>query len=171
MPVWRERWRILLWPYLWYTGFGLLVTAAVLLTNLALVIQAVLGGLRLGEFYPEADVQTQFGMNAYQAVRAVERAVDAHLEREVPEREVPAGVVPERAGRVAAPVPRDQIRFDRVTFNYPAAIWSPSATVRSGQISGWRSSGRRSAPPAARCRRPRPRPRFPGSSRPARLRC
>lgn len=122
-PVWRERRRIYLWPYFWYTGFGLLITAAVLaavgaagagavsLTNLALVIQAVLGGLRLGEFYPEADVQTQFGMNAYQAVRAFERGVESHL----------AGAATP-AGRSSAPVPREAISFNQVRFAYPGQV-------------------------------------------------
>lgn len=123
-PVWRERRRIYLWPYFWYTGFGLLVTAMVLagvagagaaaLTNLALVVQAVMGGLRLGDFYPEADVQTQFGMNAYQAVRTFERGVESHLAGAT----TPGGATTP-AGRTPAPVPREAIVFDRVRFQYP----------------------------------------------------
>jgi ATP-binding cassette subfamily B protein len=119
-PVWRHRRRVMLWPYFWYTGFGLLVTAAVLaavgtggaagadlaLTDLALVIQAVLGGLRLGDFYPEADVQTQFGMNAYEATRRFEQGVASHVAG-------PDGRDPD------PPVPRQEIRFDGVGFGYP----------------------------------------------------
>jgi ATP-binding cassette subfamily B protein len=119
-PVWRHRRRVMLWPYFWYTGFGLLVTAAVLaavgtagtagadlaLTDLALVIQAVLGGLRLGDFYPEADVQTQFGMNAYEATRRFERGVASQVS-------VPDGRDPD------PPVPREEIRCDGVGFGYP----------------------------------------------------
>lgn len=121
-PVWQERRRIYLWPYFWYTGFGLLVTAAVLaavgwagaggaaadVTSLALVIQAVLGALRLGDFYPEADVQTQFGMNAYRAVHSFERGVDSHV----------AGAVV-AGGSASAPVPRHAITFDQIRFRYP----------------------------------------------------
>jgi ATP-binding cassette subfamily B protein len=117
-PVWRRRRQVMLWPYFWYTGFGLLVTAAVLaavgatgadavqLTDLALVIQAVLGGLRLGEFYPESDVQTQFGMNAYEAVRRFEAGIESHVAGQRPARSDP-------------PVPRQEIRFDGVRFAYP----------------------------------------------------
>lgn len=153
MPVWRERRRILLWPYFWYTAFGLVVTAAVLaalalagadrvaLTGMALVVQAVLGALRLGEFYPEADVQTQFGMNAYEALRRFERGIETYPgetaragdtpdSRDGPEgRETPestasrepsardtatGGVVPHKA-----PVPRRELRFEGVAFRYP----------------------------------------------------
>jgi ATP-binding cassette, subfamily B, bacterial len=118
--VWRRRRAVLLWPYLWYTAFGLAVTALILatvgraggvgtlaLTELALVVQAVLGALRLGEFYPEADVQTQFGMNAYEAVRTFERGVDDHAELEPP------------AGAARPSAPATAIRFDGVTFAYP----------------------------------------------------
>jgi ATP-binding cassette subfamily B protein len=120
-PVWRHRRRIMLWPYFWYTGFGLLVTAvvlaavgaagggAVLLTDLALVIQAVLGGLRLGDFYPEADVQTQYGMNAYEAVRRFERGLQSHG----------AGREPDQPPAGDPPAPRQEIRFDGVSFGYP----------------------------------------------------
>ncbi|MFV2012570.1 MULTISPECIES: ABC transporter ATP-binding protein [unclassified Micromonospora] len=119
-PVWRERRRIYLWPYFWYTAFGLVITAAVFatvgaagagsaaLTNLALVVQAVLGALRLGDFYPEADVQTQFGMNAYEAVRTFERGMNTTAPHPGP-----------RAAATAAPVPRDAICFDTVRFRYP----------------------------------------------------
>ncbi|MCG5211969.1 ABC transporter ATP-binding protein [Streptosporangium sp. KLBMP 9127] len=122
MPVWRERRRLLLWPYLRYTVFGLLVTMAVLasvaaagargatLTSLALVCQAVLNGLRLGEFYPEADMQTLLGMNAFRAARDFEQGVAEHLAAEPA---APRGQLAE------APVPRGEIRFDGVSFRYP----------------------------------------------------
>lgn len=70
-PVWAERRRVYLRPYFGYTALGLVVLVAVLaalgvaggqrevdLTRLALVIQAILAAIQLGEFYPEADVQT-----------------------------------------------------------------------------------------------------------------
>lgn len=149
MPAWRERRRILLWPYFGYTAFGLVVTAAVLvalaragadqvaLTGMALVVQAVLGALRLGEFYPEADVQTQFGMNAYEALRRFERGVEPYLEdeeraRDSPER-TPARALEGTATRDApavrdasravtprtAAAPRRELRFEGVAFGYP----------------------------------------------------
>ncbi|SCG77012.1 ABC transporter ATP-binding protein [Micromonospora coxensis] len=124
-PVWAARRRILLRPYGWYTVLGLATTSAVLVataraglagmdvTSLVLVLQAVLGAMRLGEFYPEADVQTQFGMNAFRAVRAFERAVDEYpAAAALPS--VPAG---ERLPTV--PAPRREIRFSDLTFRYP----------------------------------------------------
>ncbi|BCJ75924.1 multidrug ABC transporter permease [Catellatospora sp. IY07-71] len=123
-PVWAARRRILLRPYGWYTVFGLAAASAVTvaaaraglagmdITSLVLVLQAVLGALRLGEFYPEADVQTQFGMNAFRAVRAFEQAVDEYPAAS------PPGVPPgERLP--AASAPRGEIRFSDVTFRYP----------------------------------------------------
>jgi ATP-binding cassette subfamily B protein len=123
--VWAERRRIYLKPYLWLTAAGLTLTAAVLagvgasassgldLTHFALVAQAVLGALRLGDHYPEADVQTQFGMIAFNAVRAFEGkmaelgAVPAHPE---PRASVTSQPVGGTAGTVT---------FDDVSFSYP----------------------------------------------------
>lgn len=124
MPVWQARRRVLLLPYFWYTGFGLVATAvvlaaigaagadAVLLTNLALVTQAVLGGLRLGEFYPESDVQTQYGMNAFEAVRRFEHGVEQALVADQSARPSPGS---------PAPAPRREIAFEGVRFGYPGA--------------------------------------------------
>jgi ATP-binding cassette subfamily B protein len=130
-PMWRERRRLMLWPHVRCTIFALLVTTAVLaavsargategadgaaatLTSLALVCQAVVNGLRLGEFYPEADMQTLLGMGAYRAIRAFEDGVGEHQAAHVPEPGVPGAPVAE------APVPRREIRFDRVSFRYP----------------------------------------------------
>jgi ATP-binding cassette subfamily B protein len=120
--VWQRRRRVLLWPYLWYTAVGFLMTALVLaamgadatlaLTDLALVVQAALGALRLGEFYPESDVQTQFGMNAYEAVRTFERGVEAYAEPGPP-----AGAASLAGAAPAAPA--TAIRFEGVRFGYP----------------------------------------------------
>ncbi|WP_434740507.1 ABC transporter ATP-binding protein [Micromonospora sp. SH-82] len=121
-PVWAERRRIYLRPYLVYTTVGLVGVAAVLalsgvraaddvldLAALALVLQAVTALIRLGEFYPDSDTQTQYGMNAETAVTAFERAMAGHPE--------PADTG--RAGPAATTAPA--IDVTGVRFGYPGA--------------------------------------------------
>ncbi len=126
-PVWSERRRIYLKPYLAYTGFGLLVLAVLFaatgraaargeisLTELAIAFQAVLAAVRLGEYYPEADTQTQFGMNSYDAVRRFEDKIAS----------VPAALPEQRAQSERADargLPRHSLHFDGVTFCYPGS--------------------------------------------------
>ncbi|MFE1251642.1 ABC transporter ATP-binding protein [Streptomyces sp. NPDC058741] len=120
-PAWAERRRLLLWPHLRYTAFGLVVTATVLaavaaagaggatLTGLALATQAVLIGVRLGEFYPESDMQTILGTNAHDALTAFEEGVASHPAR------------PDNPETPQAP-PLDlrrEIAFSGVSFGYP----------------------------------------------------
>lgn len=125
-PTWAERRRLLLWPYLRYTALGLGITMGVLvavasagaggasLTSLALVTQAVLNCLRLGEFYPESDMQTLHGMRAYRALTEFEQGAEALRRAREP---VAAGGT---AGSGAAdPTPRQEIRFSHVSFRYP----------------------------------------------------
>lgn len=122
--IWAERRRIYFVPYLWYTALGLVVTGSVLaalgqagasgaltLTQLALALQAVLAAVRLGESYPEADTQTQFGMFSYDGVQDFERGVAAFDDRAVliEPRQDPAGL------------PRREIRFEDVHFHYPGS--------------------------------------------------
>ncbi|MEV0455771.1 ABC transporter ATP-binding protein [Catellatospora methionotrophica] len=121
-PVWAERRRIYLRPYLAYTAAGLLGVAAVLalagiraadgaygLAGLALVLQAVMALIRLGEFYPDSDTQTQYGMNAETAITAFETAMARHPE-------------PADTGRSTAPAgTAPAIDFTGVRFGYPGA--------------------------------------------------
>ncbi|MEU8050121.1 ABC transporter ATP-binding protein [Micromonospora haikouensis] len=144
-PVWAERRRVYLRPYFGYTALGLVVLVAVLaalglaggqrevdLTRLALVIQAVLAAIQLGEFYPEADVQTQFGMNAYRAVdefRAGMRARSAPAQAPAPVQAPvlapglasapPPVPAPRPAGEPGAPPAAVPIRFEAVCYRYP----------------------------------------------------
>ncbi len=126
-PVWSERRRIYLKPYLGYTAFGLLVLAALLaatgraaargeisLTELAIAFQATLTAVRLGEYYPEADTQTQFGMNSYDAVRRFEDKVGAATAT-LPEQRA-QGERPQARG-----LPQHSLHFDDVTFCYPGS--------------------------------------------------
>jgi ATP-binding cassette subfamily B protein len=123
-PIWSERRRILLRPYFFYTAFGLAVSGialaalgraaaagAISLTQLTLALQASLAALRLGEFYPEADTQTQYGMIALDGVKGFERGVAAFDERAIT-------LEPRRdpKGR-----PHEAIRFEGVDFSYPGS--------------------------------------------------
>ncbi|WP_194823226.1 ABC transporter ATP-binding protein [Micromonospora sp. S-DT3-3-22] len=128
-PVWAQRRRVYLRPYFLYTAVGLTVLVAVLaalglaggqgqvgLTRLALVIQAVLAAVQLGEFYPEADVQTQFGMNAYRAVGEFRAGMrDRTSTDDAPADDAPAPT----AAAQPAPAPAADIRFEAVSFRYP----------------------------------------------------
>jgi ATP-binding cassette subfamily B protein len=122
--VWAERRRIYFRPYLRYTVFGFAVAAASLalmgqaaavgaitLTQLTLGLQAALAALRLGEHFPEADTQTQFGMIAYDGVQGFERGVAAFDEQ----------VVQLEPRRDPAGLPAREIRFEKVSFHYPGS--------------------------------------------------
>ncbi|MCW2933717.1 MAG: multidrug transporter ATPase/permease [Actinomycetia bacterium] len=129
-PVWAERRRIYLWPFIWFGLWGLAAAAVTFgvigasaahglaLTRFMLVMQAGLGALRLGDYYPEADLVTAVGMTAKKAVDRFAARVDALVER---------AAEPLRSARLAAgnaalasvPDPVSEIRFDQVTFRYP----------------------------------------------------
>ncbi|WP_431912313.1 ATP-binding cassette domain-containing protein [Micromonospora carbonacea] len=146
-PVWAERRRVYLRPYFGYTALGLVVLVAVLaalgvaggqrdvdLTRLALVIQAVLAAIQLGEFYPEADVQTQFGMNAYRAVDEFRAGMRARSAPAPAPASTPAPALvpapapasapafppaPRTGGGPGAPPAAGPIRFEAVSYRYP----------------------------------------------------
>jgi ATP-binding cassette subfamily B protein len=122
--IWAERRRIYLRPYLLYTAFGLAVSGVTLaalgraaaagtitLTQLTLGLQASMAALRLGEFYPESDTQTQYGMAAEEGASNFERGVAAFHEQTVQlePRLDPRGH------------PSREIRFEAVDFHYPGS--------------------------------------------------
>ena len=122
--IWAERRRIYLRPYLVYTAFGLAVAGitlaalgraaaanAVTLTQLTLGLQAAMAALRLGEFYPESDMQTQYGMAAQDGVENFERGVAAFGEQT-------AQVEPRLDPKDH---PSREIRFEAVDFHYPGS--------------------------------------------------
>ena len=124
-PVAARRRQIYLLPYLVYTAIGLVISAGVLvsvarsasageitLTALALAIQSVVAAIALGEYYPEADVQTQYGMQAVSALAEFERRM-SQAEARLPD----AG-----SGRaVPAAAPERSLRFEGVRFAYPGS--------------------------------------------------
>jgi ATP-binding cassette subfamily B protein len=122
--VWAERRRIYLKPYFLYTAFGFGVagvtlaalgrsaaTNAISLTQLAIGLQASMAALRLGEFFPESDTQTQYGMIAYDGVQGFERGVDDFDERTV---QLEPRLDPKGH-------PKHEIRFEAVDFSYPGS--------------------------------------------------
>lgn len=149
-PVWRERRRIYLRPYLGYAAAGLIVLGAVLavlgataarrevpLTGLVLSGQAILAAMRLGDFYPEADTQTQYGMNAADAIARFEQALAAVTPTPTTRSSPPPPPSPPspssdaaKAPRPLGPLPGDtvtrapsqdppRVEFRGVTFRYP----------------------------------------------------
>jgi len=121
-PLWRERRRIYLGPFIWFSVAVLAGAAAVLVLlrnaaghdgfsvlDLSLAIQAILIPLRFGVFFPEADVQTQYGMLAHDSILDIERtaAAEASLLR--------------TGQRSARQLPQSAIRFEQVSFAYPGS--------------------------------------------------
>ncbi|MEU4742687.1 ABC transporter ATP-binding protein, partial [Actinosynnema sp. NPDC023658] len=130
-PLWAERRRIYLWPFVRYSVVGLVVVGVVFavvgatahemtLTGFVLVSTATLALLRLAEHYPEADLPTAIGMKAYDAVRRFSQHVDAEQvddERAGPVEAREVHLVPAR--RPTVPEPVGAIRFEQVGFRYP----------------------------------------------------
>lgn len=123
-PLWRGRRQLYFRPFLVLTAvmvvgavavFMLLSSAAahgrLSVLDLSLAIQAILIPLRFGVFYPESDVQTQYGMTAYDTITRIEQRCAT--------REVQPARVPEPAS--AADMPRAGIRFEDVRFSYPGS--------------------------------------------------
>jgi len=121
-PVWAARRRIYLWPFVWYTAWGLTVSVGVLalvgrgaagqgaaldLTTYIMVITAALGALALGTRFPESDLATTVGMHAYYSVQRFLARLEAS----------PAAGDTSTGGEVPEPV--GTIHFDNVGFTYP----------------------------------------------------
>ncbi|MGP3933907.1 ABC transporter ATP-binding protein [Nonomuraea sp. KM88] len=119
-PLWAARRRAYVWPFVWFTAAGVAVTVAVFwavgttaadrltLVGFLIVVQAALGAVRLGEHYSEADLQTEVGLRAHDAVERLVARLDAY----------PAGPGTVTAAG-AVPDPVQAIRFDQVRFGYP----------------------------------------------------
>jgi ATP-binding cassette subfamily B protein len=118
--LWPSRRRIFLVPFLCYSVLVLAGAAAVLLMlrraadagglsvlDVSLAVQAILIPLRFGTFFPEADVQTQYGILANDHILEVER------------RAAEGAAAAPRGTLSAAGVPRSAIRFEKVSFAYP----------------------------------------------------
>ncbi|MGD0832861.1 MAG: ABC transporter ATP-binding protein [Candidatus Dormibacteria bacterium] len=119
-PLWAIRRRIYFVPFLVYTALVLTGAVAILawtaeagagghlsVLQLALTVQAVLIPLRFGQFFPESDVQTQFGMMAWDTVSELEDRFRREGGRQH------TGALPSTG------LPRASIRFEKVGFAYP----------------------------------------------------
>ncbi|MFY1691983.1 ABC transporter ATP-binding protein [Plantactinospora sp. WMMB782] len=155
-PVWRARRRVYLWPYLGYTAIGLVTavwvfttvadagTGRLTLTELALALQATVAALLLGEYYPEADSPTQFGMLVAGSVSRFERQMRQMRQTDDLTVRQPAPAGDPAVGHACAPavgldpgpavglargssrddpagLPEPVVRFAHVSFRYPGA--------------------------------------------------
>jgi len=122
-PLWRARRRIRLALASVYGLAVLAGTVAVLamvsdtadrgglsVLGLSLALQAVLIAARFGVYFPEADNQTQDGMQARASMLELEQAIA----RRSPGR-------PRPGGRPAGPTPLSGIAFEKVSFAYPGS--------------------------------------------------
>jgi ATP-binding cassette subfamily B protein len=120
--LWHSRRQLYFRPFLALTVVMLIGAAAVFIIlssaaehgalsvlDLSLAVQAVLIPLRFGVFYPECDVQTQYGMSAYDTITRFE------------ERSAVAAARPVQVTKMisASRMPRGDVRFEHVTFSYP----------------------------------------------------
>lgn len=118
--LWPARRRIFLVPFICYSVIVLAGAAVVLLMlrnaadagglsvlDISLGLQAILIPLRFGTFFPEADVQTQYGILANDHIRYVER------------RAAEGAAAAPHGTLSAAGLPRSAIRFEKVSFAYP----------------------------------------------------
>ncbi len=120
-PVWKERRRIYLKPFLVITAFALIVSAVALaalgnsaagggitLRDLALTFQAAIAAINLGSHYPESDTQTQFGMMSYAGMLGFERGVEKYE----------GSTVQLEPVRGPKGFPKKELDFDHVSFSY-----------------------------------------------------
>jgi ATP-binding cassette, subfamily B, bacterial len=117
-PVWRARRRIVYLPFLisipaWLLLAGVATigaaraaaTGELTLGELAFALQAIVLISAFGTFFWHSDWQTEHGLRMYDAVERFETAAAALQAKESP--------TADPSGR-----PRDEIRFERVTFGY-----------------------------------------------------
>jgi ATP-binding cassette subfamily B protein len=127
-PLWRARRRIRLVPFAVYSLVVLAGTVAVLVMlrdtadrsavhhgglsvlGLSLALQAILIALRFGVYFPEADDQTQDGMQAHESMLEIELAAAQRS---------PGRLRP--GGRQAGQVPVSGIALEKVSFSYPGS--------------------------------------------------
>lgn len=121
-PLGSERRRVFLGPFVVFSLVVLAGAAVVLVMlgdtagggglsvlGLSLAVQAIIIPLRFGVFFPEADVQTQYGMLANDAILQIEGAA------------AEGAGLPRPGGRPAGKVPASGIRFEQVSFAYPGS--------------------------------------------------
>ncbi|WP_229402107.1 ABC transporter ATP-binding protein [Micromonospora okii] len=117
-PMWAGSRRLQFWPFVGFSAVGfvggaiaitMLAVAAgrgeIDLFALAVALQGILIPMRFGVYFPECDVQTQFGLHSFEALERFERRADAAR--------------PTAARATTPPVrPSREIRFENVSFRY-----------------------------------------------------
>ncbi|MFJ6610139.1 ABC transporter ATP-binding protein [Streptomyces sp. NPDC091289] len=129
--LWEGRRRLLFAPFIWFTAAGLVGAVLLLLTavrqavagdlglfGIVVMLQTVLVPMRFGVYFPESDTQTQFGLQAFHALRDFEQhALPAAARPEEPAAGESATGEPVPGKPAAEPV--TSIRFEGVGFRYP----------------------------------------------------
>ncbi|MCB7134976.1 ABC transporter ATP-binding protein/permease [Cellulosimicrobium marinum] len=118
-PQWAVNRRLQLWPFVGFASVGLAGGAAVLvlvaldassgaldLFALGVALQAVLVPMRFGAYFPECDVETQFGLQSFDALQRFEDRL-ARGARQQPVRPT-----------VRDSTPTGTVRFEDVWFRY-----------------------------------------------------
>ncbi len=122
VPIWQERARLCVGPFVVYAVVLVTGISAVLLMlqhtmsnnslsvfQLSLTLQCIFLAIGFAAFFPEADIPTQFGMQTNDAIRTLDRRFTQDAAQAV------------SGNRDAAGAPRSSIRFDQVRFGYPGS--------------------------------------------------
>lgn len=136
-PQWRGSRKLQMWPFVGFSMVGLAGGAIVLviiavtgaagnlnLFQLGVALQAVLIPMRFGVYFPECDVQTQYGLHSFEALERFEELVvaaqstapGAAAGTERPGRAESA--TGERGVGLDAAALRGVVRFEGVSFRY-----------------------------------------------------
>ncbi|MFJ6805569.1 ABC transporter ATP-binding protein [Streptomyces anulatus] len=131
-PLWEGRRRLLFLPFVALSAVGLAGGALALLLlagrtadnslsvlELAIAVQGILIPLRFGVYFPESDVQTQYGMYSAEAAEKFERLAERPEYRSRDPRS-------RRVERTDAPgndvVLKESVRFEDVVFRYDSGV-------------------------------------------------
>jgi len=124
-PLWAGRRRLLFWPFVVLAGVGMIgagicllllehaaVDGRLPLLHLAIAVQGVLIPLRFGVYFPDSDVQTEYGMQSADAITEFGRLKDLASAQEAAR---PRAAADSEGKTVSL---RQSIRFDDVVFRY-----------------------------------------------------
>jgi ATP-binding cassette, subfamily B, bacterial len=124
-PLWAGRRRLLFRPFVVLAGVGMIgagicllllehaaVDGRLTLLHLAIAVQGVLIPLRFGVYFPDSDVQTEYGMQSADAITEFARLKDAAAADEAARPRAAA----DSAGKTVSL--RKSIRFEDVVFRY-----------------------------------------------------
>lgn len=129
-PLWTGRRRLLFWPFVGLAVVGLLgggtalvvlarsgVDGTLSLLQLSVALQAVLIPMRFGVYFPESDVQTQYGLAAYDSLVRFEALAQDRFRGSRTAAGAPSAADAPSAVATAAALD-GPIRFEGVAFRY-----------------------------------------------------